>query len=259
MKITILGSGTCVPSLKRSASAALIEAGAGRLLIDAGPGTLHRLLEYGLTIFDLTHVLITHFHSDHIAELVPLIFATKYPDASCRKFPLTIAGAEGLIRFYNDLQVAFGDGIVLPENQLRLFEFPDGRDTPLMAEGCRVTAHGVKHRPESRAYRLESVRGKVVAYSGDTDYCDGLIEAARSADLLICECAFPDEMKAEGHMTPRLAGEVARRAGARRLVLTHLYPPCDQADIVKQAEKVYQNGPVIVAEDLMSYNLDALD
>lgn len=259
MKITILGSGTCVPSLKRSASAALVETGPSRLLIDAGPGTMHRLLEYGLTIFDLTHVLITHFHPDHVAELVPLIFATKYSDAVRRHRPLTIAGASGLMGFYKNLQVAFGDWIVLPDDQLRFFEFPDKKNTSLAVEGCRITAHAVAHRPESRAYRLESPEGKVATYSGDTDHCEGLIEAARSADLLICECAYPDEMKASGHLTPGQAGDIAHRAGVGRLVLTHLYPPCDQADIVKQAQKVYQNGPVIVAEDLMSFHLDDME
>jgi ribonuclease BN (tRNA processing enzyme) len=259
MKITILGSGTCVPSLKRSAAAALIETGSSRLLIDVGPGTMRRLLECGLTIFDVTHVLITHFHPDHVAELVPLIFATKYPDAARRRHPLTIAGAPGLIRFYHDLQVPFGHWISLPDDRLRFFEFPDTKDACLTLDGCRITAHSVSHSPESRAYRLESPKGKVVTYSGDTDCCIGLVEAARSADLMICECAYPDEMKVTGHLTPGLAGDMARRAGAGRLVLTHLYPPCDQADIVKQAEKGYQNGPVLVAEDLMSFDLDAME
>lgn len=259
MKITILGSGTCVPSLKRSASAVLVETGSCKLLIDAGPGTLRRLLECGLTIFDVTHVLITHFHPDHVAELVPLIFATKYPDAARRRSPLTIAGASGLIQFYQDLRVPFGDWIALPDNQLCFFEFPDTTDASFVVEGCRITAYSVRHRPESRAFRFESPSGKIVAYSGDTDICDGLIEAARSVDLFICECAFPDEMKASGHLTPGLAGEIARRAGAGRLLLTHLYPACDQVDIVKQAEKVYQNKPVMVAEDLMSFDLDAME
>jgi ribonuclease BN (tRNA processing enzyme) len=93
-----------------------------------------------------------------------------------------------------------------------------------------------------------------MAYSGDSEPCDGLVAAARGADLFICEAAMPDEKKVPGHMTPSLAGLMAERAQARRLVLTHLYPACDGVDIVKQAQGTYK-GPVMAAEDLMSFVL----
>ena len=94
MKVTILGSGTCVPRLSRSASSMLVETGKAKILVDLGPGTMRRLLEYGLTIFDLTHIFLTHFHPDHTSELVPLLFATKYPDGAARTRQLTIAGGD---------------------------------------------------------------------------------------------------------------------------------------------------------------------
>jgi ribonuclease BN (tRNA processing enzyme) len=257
MKVTILGSGTCVPRLERSAAAALVEINSQTLLIDVGPGTMRRLLEAGRTIFDLTHVVLTHFHPDHTAELVPMLFATKYPDADRRKQPLMVVGGPGLIPFYNALQVAYGDWIRLPGSQLEFAEFKPVDGDALKIGDCRIVAYATNHRPESRAYRLETGDGRVVAYSGDSDWSEGLIAAARSADLFICESAYPDQMKVQGHLTPTLAGRIAQQAGARRLVLTHLYPPCDQVDIVKQAEKVYQNGPVMMAEDLMTFELKA--
>ena len=104
MRVTILGSGTCVPRLERSSAAVLVESGPHKLLIDAGPGTMRRLLEAGRTIFDITHLLITHFHPDHSAELVPMLFATKYPDVQRRQTPLVIMGGQGLGRFYRKLQ-----------------------------------------------------------------------------------------------------------------------------------------------------------
>ncbi|MEJ2041547.1 MAG: ribonuclease Z, partial [Desulfosarcinaceae bacterium] len=126
MKITILGSGTCVPRLERSACAVLVETGQQKILLDLGPGTMRRLLETGVTIFDLTHVFISHFHPDHTAELAPLIFATKYPDISRRTRLLTVFGGTGLKKFYEGLQAAYGDWIVLPQDQLAVREI----DTP---------------------------------------------------------------------------------------------------------------------------------
>jgi ribonuclease BN (tRNA processing enzyme) len=93
-----------------------------------------------------------------------------------------------------------------------------------------------------------------VAYSGDSDACDALVNVAQEVDLFICESAMPDALKVPGHMTPSLAGRMATRAGAKRLVLTHLYPECDGEDLVKQASGTYK-GPVTVAEDLMSFDL----
>jgi ribonuclease BN (tRNA processing enzyme) len=93
-------------------------------------------------------------------------------------------------------------------------------------------------------------QGKSIVYSGDTDYCNSLVELASESDLLIVECSFPDEFKVDGHLTPSFAGRVAKESGAKRLLLTHLYPICDQYDIRSQAQRTYQ-GEIIVAEDLM--------
>ena len=82
--VTILGSGTCVPSLKRSSCSVLMQIGGSRLLFDSGPGTMRRLLEAQTTIFEISHIFYSHFHPDHTGEFVPFIFATKYPDGSRR-------------------------------------------------------------------------------------------------------------------------------------------------------------------------------
>lgn len=254
MKVTILGSGTCVPRLARSACAVLVETGAAKILLDLGPGTMRRLLHYGLAIFDLTHIFISHFHPDHTAELAPLLFATKYPDGAARTRTLHIMGGSGLKRFYQGLQEAYGDWIVLPAEQLALREIDTLPGETIDFGDFSVTARPVAHRPESLAFRISDPGGTAMAYSGDTEPCDGLVAVARRADLFICEAAMPDERKVPGHMTPALAGEMASRADARRLVLTHLYPACDEVDIVKQAGRTYK-GPVMAAEDLMSFVL----
>lgn len=254
LKVTILGSGTCVPRLDRSACAVLVETGKAKLLFDLGPGTTRRLLEYGLTIFDLTHIFFSHFHPDHTAELVPLLFATKYPDGEQRQKQLQVMGGKGLKQFYNGLQGAYGQWIVLPDDKLALQEIDILDGETLVFDDFKITARPADHRPESLAYRVEDVNGTTMVYSGDTDECDAVAALAHKADLFVCEAAMPDELKTPGHLTPASAGRLAAKAAARRLVLTHLYPPCEGVDIAKQAGRTYK-GPVFVAEDLMSFKL----
>jgi ribonuclease BN (tRNA processing enzyme) len=252
LKVTILGSGTCVPRLDRSACAVLVETGRAKILLDIGPGTIRRLLEYGVTIFDLTHIFLSHFHPDHTSELVSLIFATKYPDSGRRKNQLNIFGGQGLHSFYKGLQAAYDDWIVLPEIQLAFHEIDAASSEKLQFDDFFVLARPVIHRPESLAYRIQTEPDLSIVYSGDTDEGSTLAQLADGTDLLICESAMPDLHKVPGHLTPSIAGSIARRAGAKRLVLTHLYPPCDEVDIVKQARSTYK-GPVIIAEDLMTF------
>ncbi len=109
IRVTVLGSGTCVPSLKRSACALLMTVGAHQLLFDIGPGSMRRLLEAGVHVQDLSHVFISHFHPDHTGELAPLIFANKYPDADRRRNPLTLIGGPGFLDFMTRLEGVYGD------------------------------------------------------------------------------------------------------------------------------------------------------
>ncbi len=248
--VTILGSGTCVPSLKRSACSVLVETGGKKLLFDSGPGTMRRLLRAGVEIFDLSHIFYSHFHPDHTAELVPILFATKYPDGARRQNPLTVTAGKGLARFYEGLRSVYGGWVELAPGLLVVDELdnrgPDGRE----CGSFTIASAPVVHNDESLAYRVTGRDGVSVVYSGDTDYCDGLIDLAREADLLICESSLPDDKKVKGHLTPSLAGRIASRAGVRRLVLTHFYPECDLVDMEAECRKSY-DGPLTLAEDLM--------
>ena len=94
--VTILGSGTCVPSLERSSCSVMVAVSDTKLLFDSGPGTMRRLLRANTTIFDVDYIFYSHFHPDHTAELVPFLFATKYPDMGQRQRALTIVAGQGL-------------------------------------------------------------------------------------------------------------------------------------------------------------------
>jgi len=255
MKITILGSGTCVPSLKRTSCSVLIETGEKKLLFDTGAGVMRRLLETGATIFEIDFIFYSHFHPDHTAELVPLLFASKYSSQEQRTTPLTITAGKGFQKFYDGLRMVYGHWIELEDGLLNICEFDNKAEDRHRYEAFTVSSVPVAHNPESIAFRITSPEGKTVVYSGDTDFTPNLIELAKDADFFICESAFPDQNKTAGHLTPSLAGTIAKQANVHKLMLTHFYPECDLSDIRAQCRQEY-SGPLIIAEDLMEIEID---
>ncbi len=249
MTVTILGSGTCVPSLERSSCSVLVEAEDAKILIDCGPGTMRRLLENGTQIYDISHILISHFHPDHTGELISFLFSNKYPDAFHRQIPLSIIGGSGLSDFYGGFKKIYGEWIDIAPNILNLIEIEKNNRSKVFND-FTLEMISVEHNKESLAFKIIGEKGTSLVYSGDTDYCSNLIDIAWNTNLLICESALPDELKVKGHLTPSEAGEIATKANVKQLVLTHFYPECDKVDIEKQCRRTYQ-GPLILAEDLM--------
>jgi ribonuclease BN (tRNA processing enzyme) len=251
--VTILGSGTCVPSLERSSCAVMLETGSSLLLFDAGAGTIRRVLESGKQLSDITHILLSHFHPDHCAELVSILFASKYPAATDRNVPLTVSAGEGLLEFLAGLKKAFGDWIELPKEMVRFEEMSTEKLDFRQFADFQLESIPVQHNPESIAYRICTGSCRVV-YSGDTQRSENLVALADKADLLICESAMPDGQGITGHLTPSQAGEIAQRAGVRHLVLTHFYPACTDADIAGQCRSRY-SGKLTLAEDLLRFEI----
>ncbi len=252
--VTILGSGTCVPSLERSSCSVMMEISGARLLFDSGPGTMRRLLRTQTTIFDVDYILYSHFHPDHTAELVPFLFATKYPDMSQRHTVLTIIAAMGFEDFFGGLKTVYGKWIELDPGLVEIIQMNNRSGDFRRLKDFTVQSAPVEHNPESIAYRVTGAGGGSVVYSGDTDYSENLIALSKDADLLICESALPDDYRIDGHLTPSLAGDIATRAGVRKLVLTHFYPECDKTDIEQECRKTY-DGPLVLAEDLMKIEI----
>jgi len=251
IRVTVLGSGTCVPSLARSSCSILLQVGETQMVFDAGPGTMRRLLEAGTDIYRIDYVFLSHFHPDHSAELVPFLFANKYPDPLRRRRPLTLVGGPGLRQFVAGLEGVYGHWIQLAPDRIDLVEMDGSRALGMAGAGLTVAAAPVVHNPESVAFRIETGSGCAVVYSGDTDYSERLVALARRVGLLICEAAVPDDQKIPGHLTPSLAGEMAAQADVQRLMLTHFYPACDQTDIAAQCRRTFK-GPLLLAEDLMT-------
>jgi ribonuclease BN (tRNA processing enzyme) len=252
--ITILGSGTCVPSLARSSCSVLLEIGVAKILLDSGSGTIRRLLEAGTDIFSLSLILYSHFHPDHSGEMVPLLFATKYPNDNQRHIPLTMGGGKGFKHFFSGLKQVFGRWIDLPSDKLNLIEFNNTAPDSRIFDHFTVDSIPVEHNPESVAFRISDARGRSLVYSGDTDFSENLMVLSENADILICESAHLDEYKTPGHLTPSMAGKIADRAHVKKLILTHFYPECTPDKVEQECRKTYK-GPLVVAEDLMTIRL----
>lgn len=254
VKVTILGSGTAVPSLERSSCSVLMETGSACILFDIGAGTMRRLLEAGRTISDVTHIFISHFHTDHTGELASFIFSTKYPENLRRRTPFILGGARGLRSFYEALTGAYGHWTELPPELMSLMELSNAEKDFADLGQFNIESLPMRHIESSIGYRLTTSDGYCAVYTGDTDITENVIELARDADLMICESAMPDAQKIEMHLTPSLAGELAARAGVKKLVLTHFYPETEGADIEAECRRTY-SGPLALARDLMTFHL----
>ena len=247
MELTILGSGTAVPSLRRGASGYLLRAGGDTMVFDAGSGTMARLLAAGVEHHQVSHIFCTHNHLDHSGELPTWLFAARIP-AHARTTPLTIGGSAGFTTLLATLRQTYGHWLDATTYPLTIVTLRPG--ATLTGDGWRLEAFPVSHIESSLAYRVTDQAGRVFAYSGDSQPCDSLVDLARDADLLLIEASTPDGQQLEGHMTPAGAGAVARRAGARKVVMTHFYPACDAADMLGQIRRVF-DGVAIIAEDGM--------
>jgi len=245
MELIVLGSGTAIPRPGRSPAGYAVRVGQETLLLDSGPGTLGRLAQAGLDYAAINHVFYTHLHADHTADLIALLAAAVIPGYE-RLSDLQITGPRGMRDFIARLLQLYPS--LEPASRYRL-------TTRELGEGYadyddwQVLAKPLPHTANSIGYRL-TAEGKTIVYSGDTEYCQNIIELAQNADLLVLECSYPDGQGRPGHLTPRECGAIATAARARRLLLTHLYPECDAVDIAAQCRAAY-SGEVIVAEDLL--------
>ena len=250
-EVVILGSGTCVPSVRRAGPAACLRTGGVTVLVDSAAGTLRQMAAAGIAMDSVDHIFYTHLHPDHVGEFVPFVFASKYgPGCRREKGPVTVWAAQGFERFHKGLMECYGGWASPDPGTMVIEELPVHMVSSTQAPPLVITASPVKHTPMSLAYRVETPVGEKVGFSGDTDYCQEIIELARGADILVLECACPEGKKVEGHLMPSEAGRIAAEAGVKRLVLTHFYPECDKADAVTPCRNHY-TGSLLLAQDLM--------
>jgi len=252
MRLTVLGSGTGWLTSQRSAPGYLISQGNFHLLLDLGPGTLKQLLKTGLSINEISGIFISHFHPDHVTDLIPFLFATRYRLGYVRKEKVYLYVHKNFSAFYEGLKRAFGDWISPPQGLLELFLIEKEDFFTFSLGPFKATTVKVNHNPESLAIRLE-FEGKSLIYSGDTGYCEALIELGKEGDLLILECANSKAFSVPHHLGPEEIALVLQKARPKRVLLSHFYPHSEEVDL-EVIRRVYE-GEIFLAEDLMTLEI----
>lgn len=261
LQVVLCGTGAPLADATRAAACTAVIAGGVFVLVDVGPGSWEQVDLANLPIQELDAVLLTHFHSDHIGDLGEAIAQSWIAG---RTRPLDIYGPAGVGRIVAGLREAYAFDVEyrvrhhgedwLPRESASAVAHeislpPEGSLAAVVVleqGGLRVTAFRVDHAPVSPAvgYRFDW-RGRSVVVSGDTRKSASLVANARGADLLVHEALQPKLTaraavvarrlgleriaKLAGdlpgyHTTPREAAEVAREAGVKHLVLSHLVP-----------------------------------
>ena len=247
VKLTVLGSGTCVPHKKRGSSGYLLSTDTGTALFDCGNGAVWKLEKIGVDYLGINNVFITHFHPDHTSDLIPLLFATRHPYGKKREEMLGIWGPEGFSGFVEKLRAPYREW-VRPE----LVEIHEIGKKKQKIDGLEIKTFKTVHTENSIGYVVRS-GGKKIVYTGDTGYFPGLRKVASEADIFVTECALPDSEKMAVHMTPSDIAEILRESNPKKIVLSHLYPSMDGRDLPEEIKTLSGNNEteIIVAEDLM--------
>jgi ribonuclease Z len=220
-RIVLLGVGTGLPDVDRDYTHLVWDGPGGPLLVDAGGATYQKLLRAGIDPTTLTGIVLTHSHCDHINGLPALLFSLYLAGKRDAATPLPVWGLEPTLTTARRLvENAELETIAAPVEWRTISA---GDAIPLSAATWTIrTAPTIHSRPCIALRWEESATGRAFVYSADTSPCPEVEELARGADVLIHEATTPGEFAS--HTSPYQAGEVAARAGVKRLILVHFSP-----------------------------------
>jgi ribonuclease BN (tRNA processing enzyme) len=266
VRITVLGKSPSWQDAGGACSGYLIEEEGYALLLDCGNGVFSKLRHH-LDYVDLDAVLISHLHADHFLDLVPYSYALMYaprqqpvpvggwPGTSAPAHPQLFA-PKGAGDMFRHLVECWGDE-ALVERAFRLHEYDGPDELSLGPIGVRFCE--VPHYTRTFAVELSSA-GARFTYSADCSPNDQLVGFARDTDLLLIEGTLPrpERTGKRGHLTPGEAGEHGRRAGARRVVLTHFSDELDPDWARAEAAEAF-GGPVELAYEGAVYEVSGTD
>jgi ribonuclease BN (tRNA processing enzyme) len=227
MEVTVLGGAAACPNPGQGSSSYLVEIEGSYWLLDCGPNTIHELRRH-IELDQLRYILISHVHADHTVDLIPLRYGLRYAPGLNAVRPRLYMPPEGR-SFLNRVSSAFAMGIESAEN---FFEEPfivDEYDPneKLKLDDAQVSFLRTNHPVPCWAMRVETLSSTLV-YLADSGPLDDLTRFAHEADILICEGTYPTNADAPNtddrpHLSAFEAGQIARDAGVREFVLTHLW------------------------------------
>jgi ribonuclease BN (tRNA processing enzyme) len=219
VEIQFLGSGDARGSGGRFQACIFVRSGGENLLIDCGSTSLVAMRRFGVDPSSIDRVLISHLHGDHFGGIPFLVLDGQF---ARRTRPLLVAGPEGVEdRLKASMEIFFpGSSKVERKFPLSFAELSPGRETTLGP--LTVTPFEGIHPSGSPSLALRvHLAGNIISYSGDTEWTEALLDAARGADLFICE-AYYFEKKIKYHLDYRTILDQLPRLGCRRIILTHM-------------------------------------
>lgn len=247
MKLTVVGCGDAFGSGGRLQTCYHVAAEGHEVLLDCGASALIGLQRLGLDPNRIETIFVSHLHGDHFAGLVWFVLHAHH--VARRTAPLTVTGPVGIARRYEVAAEALFPGTTTLERRFDLTFLEYSEKTPLAVGPFAATAFEVRHPSGAPPYalRLEAA-GKVLGFSGDTEWVDSLVPAADGADLFIAECySFTREVRY--HMNWRVIEANLDRLRARRVMLTHM-----NADMLANLAAV-RDARVMLAADGMTIDL----
>jgi ribonuclease BN (tRNA processing enzyme) len=264
VKLTVLGKSPSWQDAGGACSGYLIEDESFALLLDCGNGVFSKLRLHRDYV-DVDAVAISHLHADHFLDLVPFAYALTYaprqqpvpvdrwPGTDNPARPRLIA-PRGATQAFRRVVGVWGNEDLI-ENAFALEEYEP--NSTVEAGPLRLRFCEVPHFTETFAVNVSSQNGGGrITYGADCRPGEELIEAARGTDLLIVEATLPrpERTGIRGHLTPAEAGEHARRAGAKRVVITHISDELDEAWARSEASEAF-GGAVEVAREGAMYEV----
>lgn len=252
MRLTVLGKSPSWPDAGAACTSFMVDEGETTLCVDFGTGAMGKLRERR-DYRDLDAIVISHMHADHLLDVVPLVCAYAYGPASVDGSapPRLIApkGAKDFLLGLGEL-LTFGDRMI---STLPLEEYEP--ESEIGVGEILVRTHPVPHIGPTHAIELVSPSGGRIVYGSDGPYSEELVAAAEGVDLLIAEATLPaPEPDQRVHMSAAETGRLAREAGAKRLVLTHISDELDVERARRSASESY-GAEVEVAREGAEYEV----
>jgi ribonuclease BN (tRNA processing enzyme) len=257
VKITVLGKSPSWQDAGGACSGYLVEGRDALVLVDCGNGVFAKLRQHADYV-DVDAVVLSHLHADHFLDLVPysyaLTYAPRQQPVPVAQYPGTddparprLVAPRGAGRTFRRVVGAWGNDDLI-EKAFSIEEYSP--DSTVEVGDLRFRFHEVPHFTETFAIDISSAGGGRITYGADCRPGEELIEIARDTDLLIVEATLPrpERTGIRGHLTPAEAGEHARKARAKRVVLTHISDELDESWAREQAEEAF-GGPVEVAAE----------
>ncbi len=219
MKVRFLGSGDAFGSGGRFQTCIHVESGASQLLLDCGASSLIAMRRFGVDPQAIDTVILSHLHGDHFGGVPFLILDGQFKR---RTRPLLVAGPAGVEKRVREAMEVFFPGSTRIERKFET-RFVELADRVAVEVGpVHVIGFEVSHASGAPPFALRIAgEGKVVTYSGDTEWTESLVDAARGADLFIAEALFYDR-RVKYHLDLATLLEHRARLECRRLILTHM-------------------------------------